>query len=114
MTNSNNNEMCEWEADIVDDTLKNLFISFTEYNSEIKALKIKAVARIITQKNIRIPMMAKLTKNTPNIVIIEDLNKVIEKMINNVSKHELETLVYKIDKKYALPNVYHFCECIHK
>jgi len=106
-------QICEWKADLIDDTLKILFIAYGEYGSEKKDLKIKAIARLISQKNVKIPLISKIYKNTHKIAIIEDLDKIINKMVNDADFTKIEKEIYRIDKKYALSNIYNFCKCIN-
>ena len=107
-------DLCEWRAEIVDDTLKQALIAAAEYCNNNKT---KAIAHIKAQKDIRINKIARQGYKDDDkqmkvtYPIKKDLEKLYSLMLNNTNCRQIQQEAYKIDKKYARNNYYAFHKC---
>jgi hypothetical protein len=109
------NECCEWQSEIIDDSLKQMFQADESYaNGNVE----KAVAYLLSQKNNRIPLIKHKAESaceykTPAPVkeLQKDLGGIADKMATKQPYDEVHAEVMRIDKKYAIPGYEMFCKC---
>ena len=112
------NACCEWEAEIVDDSVKQLFQADEAYSNGNKA---KAVAYVRSQVDVRLPAIVAKARRTcgrtstaPSGKLSADLRAVEAMMLANAPTKLVHAETMRIDKRYALGGYYRFYRCSKK
>jgi len=103
---------CLWKAEIVDDSLKELFIAETLYCDA--GQQARAAFRLAIQAGTRIPAIQKQAGQTKHInppELVADIQKIIDKMNAQAPCDEVKKAIRETDVKWAKMGYKEFAAC---